>query len=278
MGARYVLLGGDVRDSPTPKMMNAAFEAAGVDATYEAVSVGSEGFGKAFAGLKERGGDGANITIPHKAAVISLLDALDEVPARIGAVNTVKREGTSYKGYNTDAVGIADSLNRRGIAEVSSACVIGTGGAARAFCEAMNRLGCRRLAVVSRDPARAQDFATALGRVFPGIEFTPATAGHGLRFHPDLLFNASPTGAKGIPLHEGTARIIEGRPIVFDAVYHPMETGLVRLAKEAGCEVVFGHEMLLHQGAAAFSIWTGLEPPRRVMEQALLRSLGVAPR
>lgn len=278
MRARYVLLGGDVGNSPTPRMMNAAFESAGVDAAYDAVSVGIEKFGEAFTKLKEGGGEGANVTIPHKAAVVGLLDALDETPARIGAVNTVKKEGTSYRGYNTDVVGITGSLGGRGITEVGSACVIGTGGAARAFCEAMHRLGCRKLAVVSRDPARARDFGITLGRVFPEIEFGPATAGGGLPFRPELVFNASPAGAKGIPLHEGTASILERRPTVFDAVYFPVETGLVRLAKESGCEVIFGHEMLLHQGAEAFRIWTGLDPPRRVMEGVLLRSLGVAPR
>jgi shikimate dehydrogenase len=276
MADSYVLLGANVSSSPTPRMMNAAFQALGLDATYRASSVGAAELKAAFARLRASGTRGANVTIPHKAPITSLLDSMDERSSRIGAVNTVKREGESYRGYNTDVDGILGPLRATGRSKIRKASVLGTGGAARAFCEAMHALGCVEIGFLSRDPARAGSFITSMKRAYPEIAMEVASTEDPPSWTPELLFNASPAGANGVPLPAKVSRLLLERPLVFDAVYLPVDTQLVGLAEEAGCSVVYGHEMLLHQALKSFQIWTGRDPPADVMRAALFGSLGVA--
>lgn len=275
MPDRYVLLGENVSNSPTPRMMNAAFEALGLNATYQASNVGAAELNLTFAKLKESGASGANVTIPHKIAITRFLGSLDEVSSKIGAVNTIKRERGSYRGYNTDVDGILEPLKSRGFSRIRRASVLGTGGAARAFCGAMHALGCRELVVLSRDPARAAGFFSSMRTAFPETEIESASIDALPSWRPQLFFNASPAGANGISLPAQVTRFLEGRPTVFDAVYFPVETDLIRLATGVGCPIIHGHEMLLHQGLRSLQIWIDSIPPLHVMRAALLDFLGV---
>ena len=266
----YFLLGGNVSNSPSPPMMNAAFEALGLDAVYRVRNVGADDIGTALAELRRLRASGANITIPHKTAAVPLLDSLDVSSSKIGAVNTLKREGRGLVGYDTDTEGILTPLKSRGISKVNRALVMGTGGAARAFCAAADSLGCGELAVISRDPGRADGFLSAMKAAVPEMDIRMVPVGGMPPWSPDLIFNASPAGANGIALPVQAARLVEERPVVFDAVYSPAETDLIRLARDRGSPVVYGHEMLLHQGARSLQIWTGHAPPLPVMKAALL--------
>jgi len=272
---RYYLLGGDVSSSPSPAMMNAAFKTTGIDATYTALSVGRDEFPKKFQELKQETG-GMNVTIPYKSVVIPLLDGLDPVSSRIGAVNVVKRSGSTWQGYNTDANGISASLKEHGKAIVRSALLVGAGGAARAFCEAMNQLGCASVTVVVRDPSRGETFIAEMARVFPAMKFNFTTLSSLGHVDVDLVFNATPIGSADRALPEGLKRVIYGHSIVFDAVYRPMKTDLLRTAELRGCSTIYGYEMLLNQGTMAFEIWTGRQAPKETMRMALLDSLGAA--
>ncbi len=276
MPERYVLIGGKVSDSPTPRMMNAAFEALGLEAVYETFEVETAHLGTIFAKLRSSGVSGLNVTIPHKISIIRLLDSLDGVPERIGAVNTVKREGTDYRGYNTDVDGILEPLRSRGLSRISRAFVLGTGGASRAVCQALHELGCKELTVLSRDAEKATDFLSSMRAALPEVGLEVASIDSPPAGRPELVFNASPIGANGIPLPAQVLRLLVGRPTVFDAVYFPVETELIRQAKERHCVTIYGHEMLLFQGVKALRIWTGRRPPVHVMKKALLESLGVA--
>lgn len=275
MTESYLLLGGDVSRSPTPKMMNAAFKQLGLDATYSASNVRTGELGSAFARISEAQTNGFNVTIPYKTAIARYLNSLDDASSRIKAVNTVKREGGSYQGYNTDVDGIVEPLESRGRSRPKRAFVIGTGGAARAFCEAMHELGCCELVALSRSPRKALDFLEAMKAAFPEIELEVAPAENPPSEGPDLVFNASPAGASGIGLPGRTKQILEGRPTVFDAVYLPIKTELIVMAEKLGCETIYGHEMLLAQAANALKIWTGRDPPVETMKKSLLDSLGV---
>ncbi len=277
MPDRYVLLGGSVANSPTPQMMNAAMKTLGLDAVYEASSVGATELGKAVAALRESGVTGANVTIPHKTAITRFLDSLEGAAAQTGAVNTLKRDGEGYVGYNTDIDGILGPLASRGRTAVGRAAVVGTGGAARAFCMAMNALGCAEITVLSRDPARAEDFMSSMQAAFPSTRIEFASPDSGPTRASAILFNASPAGAIGIPLPAQVDWFLESRPLVFDAVYAPVETDLIRRARSRGCQVIYGHEMLLHQARRSLEIWTGLTPPLQVMRSVLLTPLGVPP-
>jgi shikimate dehydrogenase len=272
----YILLGENVLNSPTPRMMNSAFKALGLDAVYQTSNVGAALLGPTFAKIRDSGVSGLNVTIPHKTTITRLLDSLDDISSRIQAVNTVKKEGESYRGYNTDVDGILEPLKSRGVSRIKRAVVLGAGGASRAFCGVMHKRGCRELAVLSRDPQRAAGFLSSMRSAFPEIRIGVTSTENPPSWRPELFFNASPAGAKGIPLPAQMARVLEGRPVVFDAVYFPVKTDLIRLAGEMGCPVIYGHEMLLHQALKSLRIWTGLTPPRQVMKTTLFDSLGVA--
>jgi shikimate dehydrogenase len=267
----YRLIGEEVSRSPSPAMMNAAFRAVGIDAVYEAVSVGRAEFSGTFLALRAQTG-GINLTIPYKSEVIPLLDELDEVSARIGAVNVVVRTGQRYKGYNTDVNGITAPLRERGMRRVRKALLFGAGGAARAFCEAMSQLGCAEITVAVRDAVKGERFGSEMARKFGGIRFSVVNIDRVGGTEADLVFNATPIGA-GAQLPEALKRVIYGHATVFDAVYRPMKTELLRTAEEKGSPIICGYEMLLNQGTMAFELWTGEPAPRAVMESALRTSL-----
>ena len=273
---RYCLLGSDVSRSPSPAMINAAFESLRMEADYTSISVPQAGFAQEVNRLKRSSIKGMNVTIPFKTAVIPLLDALDSVALRIGAVNTVKRgEDGLYTGHNTDPDGIVGPLKAAWpMFDATNALLIGAGGAARAFCEAMNRSGCRVVAVAVRDVTRANGFIHDMEKAFPRMSLTVASIDDLRHISHELVFNASPVGSSGAPLPAEVKRILPGSKIVFDAVYRPRDTELLLEAKRNGSKTIHGEEMLLHQGMAAFKLWTGKDAPEEAMRRALKRSLG----
>jgi shikimate dehydrogenase len=300
MTDRYCVIGRDVSRSPSPAMMNAAFAESGIDAVYGQVSVDEDKFPAEFSDLMNRGFRGMNVTIPFKASVIPSLAGLDAVATRIQAVNTVKREDEEeerrgYFGHNTDPDGIVGPLKKRlgraapgggragerggggrgASLDLRNAMLIGAGGAARAFCEAMNRIGVVDVAVAVRDVGRASPFAQEMEKAFPRMNLTLAPIEDLRHLNHDLVFNASPMGmGGGDPLPRELKRILPGTKLVFDAVYRPRETALLVEAARNGAEVIYGEEMLLHQGMAAFKLWTGHEAPEGVMQRALGGSSG----
>jgi len=275
MKDRYCIIGRDVTRSPSPAMMNAAFRHSLIDAEYTQVSVPEARFASEFARLTESGLKGMNVTIPFKTAVIPWLAGLDSVATRIQAVNTVKSEEDSrYIGHNTDPDGILGPLQAVAASlDVRNAMLIGAGGAARAFCEAMNRMGCIDIAVAVRDVERSRRFVLEMEKAFPRMNLTLASMKDLHHLNHDLVFNASPMGAAGEPLPKELKRVLPGSKVVFDAVYRPKETKLLAEAKRNGAKVIHGEAMLLHQGMAAFRLWTGKEAPEKVMRGALTASL-----
>jgi shikimate dehydrogenase len=271
MKGRYCVIGRDVSRSPSPAMMNAAFRSLRIDASYTRVSVSEARFGLEFARLMDSRFKGMNVTIPFKTAVIPLLGGLDAVATRIHAVNTVTREEDGrYMGYNTDPDGIAGPLQAIAASlDVRNAMLIGAGGAARAFCEAMNRIGCIDVAVAVRDVERAGKFVGDMEKAFPRMNLTLASLDNLHHLSHDLVFNASPMGTGGEPLPKELKRVLPGSKVVFDAVYRPKETRLLKEARKNGSTVIHGEEMLLHQGMAAFRLWTGMDAPVKVMRRAL---------
>jgi shikimate dehydrogenase len=150
-------------------MMEAAFKELGVDAEYHYSNVNASELGSVFAKLKESGMSGANVTIPHKSSIIPLLDSLDEVPSKIGAVNTIKREEGKYRGFNTDVDGIVGPLKAKGLSKIKRAAVLGTGGAARAFCGAMHLQGCTDLLIIYRSRDHAASLISSMSKMFPEL-------------------------------------------------------------------------------------------------------------
>lgn len=270
MKDRYCLIGRDVSRSPSPAMMNAAFGSLGIEAEYSAVSVPDARFVRQLGRVMTTRPKGMNVTIPFKTAVIPWLGGLDSVATRIQAVNTVKLEDGRYVGHNTDPDGIVGPLQALAASlEVRNALLIGAGGAARAFCEAMNRIGCLDVAVAVRDVERSRRFVLEMEKAFPRINLTLASMEDLHHLNHELVFNASPMGAGGEPLPKELKRVLPGSKVVFDAVYRPRETKLLAEARRNGSEVIHGEEMLLFQGMAAFRLWTGRDAPEKVMRKAI---------
>ncbi len=275
---RYCLIGGDVSASPSPSMMNAAFASLGLDERYFALSLSRDELGERFAGLKRAGIRGLNVTIPFKASIIPLLDGLDQLSSRVGAVNVVRLDDDGrYLGRNTDIAGILGPIRGRfPDMAFDRAVVLGAGGAARAFVEAMSQMRCRSLSAIVRDPSRASGFLAEMIGAYGGMEFELLSfeRSQQVKGPVGILFNATPLGAPGNPLPGQIGRLLEPRMVVFDAVYKPVDTELLLAAAGHGCRVIHGYEMLLHQGMLAFEIWTGKKAPSGVMREAVLDHLG----
>lgn len=264
----YGVIADPVRHSISPAVHNRAFQARRIDAVYLPFLVQSSHL-KDFMTLAEKlPVSGFSVTIPHKQKIMRYLDVVDSLARRIGAVNTVWRKAGRWRGTNTDAEGVRIPLERHVRLARSSILVVGNGGAARSAAFALVDAGAK-LSIVGRNPDRVRALAKACGGE-PLMRDQPDSR----RF--DALVHATPLGmfpdvdecffAERIPAD-----------VVFDMVYNPLETVLIRRAREQGKLVIPGIQMFNEQAARQFEIWTGEAAPRPAMEKAALEALGHHP-
>ncbi len=253
-------------------MQQAALDALGIDATYELWNTPPEQLVERVASLRLPGMLGANVTIPHKLAVMPLLNEVAPEARATGAVNTVVRQesadGVRLVGYNTDVDGLARALDEAGApGGAARMLVLGAGGAARAALAVARRRSAPVL-VAARDAAKAR-------AILPGVEVLDLGAHDELAAAlraTDLLINATSAGMSSLdemPLAAEQLATLPSDAFVFDMVYAPPETALLRAARAHGLRASGGLSMLLYQGAAAFTLWTGHEAPITVMRAAL---------
>ncbi|GAB7386616.1 shikimate dehydrogenase [Bacillaceae bacterium] len=269
------LFGYPVGHSISPAMQNAAFRALGINMRYAAFAVEPSRLQNAVEGIRALRFRGVNVTIPHKVAIIPFLDELDEEAREIGAVNTVVNADGKLIGYNTDGKGYVTSLVREtGISlPEQAALVLGAGGAARAVAVSLARSGIGRLVIANRTERKAQELAE---RVAEYTETAAIALEKIPRYMPDvtLVINTTSVGmhpqVDAMPLEE---RYLRPGLVVSDLVYNPLETRLLRRAREAGAQVHNGLGMFVHQGALAFRLWTGTEAPVDLMRETALRQL-----
>lgn len=278
MTAVYGVLGWPVAHSRSPAMHNAAFAAIGLDALYVPFAVPPERLPAAVAALRALGIAGANATLPHKAALLDLLDEIEPGARAIGAVNTIVRDGQRLLGTNTDAEGLARSLQHAGVVLAGThVLVLGTGGAARAAVVGLSGAGAERVVVAGRRPEQAEQLIAELR-----LHCSPATlAACDLTALPGdvlarshLLVQATSATLGESPGARAFADSIPiaGLPpeaVVCDLVYKPLRTALLQRAQQRGLRTVDGLGMLLHQGALAFERWTGHPAPLDAMRNAL---------
>lgn len=274
--ASVFLIGDPVAHSLSPAMQNAAFAALGLPHRYELLRVTAEELGSAVERLRRDDVLGANVTIPHKAAALVLLDLVEDTARRIGAVNTISKLGGTLRGENTDVGGFADALAERGVDVAGrQVLLLGAGGAARACIDHLVRSGSRPV-IANRTSDRAKDILTAALRSLPagamgdrsfGVSRWPVGSVDAF----DVVVNATSLGLHGEDALEGVS-LRPGLAVV-DVVATAQETPLVRRARAAGCLAVDGLIMLLHQGARAFRLWTGVEAPLGAMRAALPRAV-----
>lgn len=259
------IFGNPVAHSLSPLMHGAAYRAMGLAADYEAIRAASAA--EVVRTIQARNLDGASVTLPFKETVLPLLDGVDAAARRIGAVNTVVRQGEKLVGYNTDAAGLAADLSAWcGIGGKSFA-VLGAGGVARAaLCAVLDGGG--RAIVFNRTEERARALADHFGCAWAPLAAL-ATSG------ADVLINATPLGMS--PATERTpiaAALLPRFGAVLDTIYTPLRTRLLGEARAAGCRTRTGVGMFVAQGAAQIRLWTDREPPLAVMRQAVLTRLG----
>ncbi|MDD5339040.1 MAG: shikimate dehydrogenase [Dehalococcoidales bacterium] len=270
------LIGDPVEHSVSPAMHNAAFQKLGLDYFYVPFRVAPEQLKQAVAGFRALNLRGFNVTIPHKVAVIPLLDKLDPLAQKIGAVNTVVNDNGKLTGFNTDTEGFLRALVEKGFKPKNKKVVVlGAGGASRAICYILAQQGAL-LTILNR--RQELDWALDIAR-FITKNFKQKVAALELShladiLPADLLINATSVGmspnAKACPV---PTRLLKGVPLVFDIVYNPIKTKLIKDAAVAGAMTIGGVDMLAWQGALAFEKWTGQKAPLDLMRRTAVKIL-----
>jgi shikimate dehydrogenase len=272
MTKRVVLIGHPVAHSLSGAMQQAAFDAQGVDARYELWDRPPIELPEAIAELRSDDFLGANVTIPHKERVVPLVDRLTEEAHATGAVNTITKEGKRLVGHNTDVVGFRTALDRLvGKQKMPrTAIVLGAGGGARAVVYGLITEGFQRVVVFNRHLHRAEGLVKHFGKSAAHMELR-AMPWHESIIEAELakarvLVNATSIGLTSDDSPIG-ADTLNPELLVLDLIY--ARTRLLRDAAAAGCTVADGELMLLHQGAAAFELWTGQPAPLDLMRAQL---------
>jgi shikimate dehydrogenase len=288
------VFGHPVRHSASPAMHNPALAALGLDWRYLAFDVHPDDLRAAIAGAKVMKFVGLNLTVPHKLLALEMCDALDESARQWGAVNTIRFEAKDNQGqwqplahatvepandirshgFNTDADAIIQSLGEDLDFQVRGQRVtlLGAGGAGRVAALRIAMEGAKELFLVNRSTDRAEALAGEIRKRFPGVQVVPDYPGDG---RSDLVLNATSLGLKpddDSPLDE-TRLPLSGVGCVYDMIYRPAETTLLRAARAAGRRAANGLGMLLHQGAKALEIWTGKSAPLDIMRRALEKNV-----
>lgn len=271
------VLGRPIAHSASPAMQNAAFKALGFNWRYLAFEVDPANLRATIEGARAMNFAGLNLTVPHKLLAVEMVDDLDDSAKMFGAVNTIHFKTAAGKtraiGYNTDADAIAISLREDLKLKLRGAKVLllGAGGAGQTAALKLASEKVAELFLVNRTASKAQELAREIKRHFPAVKISvgyPQT-------EIDLVLNATSLGLKPgdpSPLDERLFPLNQTRA-VYDMIYRPAQTLLLSAAKRAGCQAANGLGMLLHQGAKAFSIWTGKPAPLNVMRSALKKNI-----
>jgi len=270
----FGIIGHPVCHSLSPAMQNEALQACGLDGVFVPFDVQPERLGEAVAGLRSLGIRGVNVTIPHKTGVVPYLDELDESAAAAGAVNTIRNEDGRLIGYNTDGDGLVRSLTEEFAFTPgeNTVVVIGAGGAARGAVAALCRAGARRIIVVNRSRERAETLVAAMEGRYPAVALE--VTGCGEQLTPSLpkaslVVNTTSLGMNNEVITGLDLNALNRNAVVYDMVYAPPVTPLLREAHRLGLRHGNGLGMLAAQGELAFRIWTGIMPPPGLMRRVL---------
>jgi shikimate dehydrogenase len=266
----FGILGHPVASSLSPAMQNAAFQALHINAVYVPFPVSPEDLPQVVRGLAAAGVAGFNLTVPHKRAILPLLEEITPEAEAIGAVNTVRCEAGRMAGTNTDGQGflLSLTLDLGWMPAGKSVLLLGAGGAARAIAMGLLEKGCASLLIANRTPERAEALAEDCRARFPKAEVRAGGPEAAQGSAPHLLVNSTTVGMGdgAAPVNLEQAGV---REAVCDIVYSPPETPLLKQAARLGLPRTNGIGMLLYQGTLAFEYWTGRGAPVEVMRAAL---------
>ena len=271
----FAVLGHPIGHTLSPAMHNAAIEALGMDAIYLAFNVAPDRVLNALSAMADMGFGGVNLTVPLKEVAFRGLQNLDDSARILGAVNTVQFLPDGLKGWNTDGRGFLTALREAFGCTVAgqSVFILGSGGAGRAVGIACALENAGRIRMADVDPARPSRVVQELSVLAPGVPAeavgTGREAWRAACRDADLVVQATPVGMKREEQSLLDSKAFREGQKVFDLIYMYPETVFLKEARQAGAATANGLGMLLHQGALAFSIWTGVQPPVEVMRRAL---------
>jgi shikimate dehydrogenase len=274
------VFGHPVAENPTCVMQEAAFGALGLQWRYLTIDVTPEALPDAIRGARALGFQGINLTIPHKVAVLPLLDEISPDARLIGAVNTVRRAGGRFIGENTDGKGFLRGVREEGGLEPAgkNVLVIGAGGAARAITVELALARAARITVCNRDAQRGQDLCQHLRQCAKTeVVFEPMKGTLVVGPEVDILVNATSIGLFPDVEAMPSVDLRDARPdlLVCDVVPNPPETRLIKTARARGLRTLTGLPMLVYQGSIGFEMWTGQKASESVMKRALEQVFGV---
>ena len=274
------IVGYPIGHSISPVFQQAALDHFSIDAIYQAWEVSPQALPPFIEGLRSPDTLGSNVTVPHKEAVLEWLDDVDPWAIEVGAVNTIVNRQDKLSGYNTDSYGFLRALIEHGnfIPEGRTVLVLGAGGAAKGVAIALAREGVSSLTIANRTLSRGKKLVMSLKGQREKATAIPLEGQTVARAADcDLIVNCTTLGMKHGP-DEGltplVASQISPRTLVYDLVYNPPMTPLLREAQKAGAKTIGGLPMLVYQGAASFELWTGREGSLEVMMAAARKALG----
>lgn len=266
-----MVIGDPIEHSLSPQIHNAGYEKIGIDSDYVyiAAKVKIQDIADFIKGVKAMQIRGVSCTIPHKIEIIKYLDEVDKVAKKIGAVNTIVNDHGVLKGYNTDWLGAVLPIEKITSLKNKKVALIGAGGVARAIAYGLTQKGAK-LTIYNRTLEKACELA----KEFYGEAHSLNDIGSIKNM--DIIFNATSVGLH--PKENETLipkKLITNHHIVFDAIYIPYETRLLKEAKEQGATIIHGVEMFLQQAVAQFKLYTGYDAPEEIMRSVLLYHLNI---
>lgn len=266
----YAVIGDPIDHSLSPNIHNAAFRELKLDYTYIAYRIPKGELAAGIAALKKIKISGFNVTIPHKIEMIKFLDTVNEDCSIIGATNTVTNDDGKLIGYNTDTDGFLDPLKKRSLnLKGINVLLIGAGGAARAITAGFAKEKAKKITIANRTLQNANVLARFAHKI--GMDAKAITINQigESASNYDIIVNATSIGLNNEPSPISTKTINE-KSLVYDIVYKPINTDLIKQSKKNGAKVVYGYEMLLGQAALAFKIWHGIDAPYDIMKKSIL--------
>ena len=273
----FGLVGYPIGHSLSPNMHNAAFNKLNINAAYLPFQIKPNKLREGIDALVETGVSGFNVTIPFKSKCIKYLDSVEPVAREIGAVNTVVVKSNKLIGYNTDYLGFLKSLKEdlKFSPRKKRALILGAGGAARAICFGLCKESVRSVYIYDIVDKKAEQLALSAKESFEDIEIVSCQKKDikDIIKGVDLVVNCTPLGMNkkdSLPIDK---KLLHRKLKLYDIVYNPLETALVKAAKSKGIKAVGGLNMLLYQGALAFELWTGKKAPINLMRKELLGNL-----
>lgn len=272
----YGIVGDPVRQSLSPQMHNQEFKKLGIDAYYHPFRIAKEDLPAGIRGMKVLDVQGFNVTVPHKVAVMPLLDEIDPLAQNIGAVNTVVRQGDKFIGHNTDGLGFVRALQMDWKEDLSDepALIIGAGGAAQAIYFSLLSAGVKHIDVCNRTVEKAERMIKsspydASSRALPMNDAEKEMGNYSLIIQTTSIGMASTEGKSPVSLDRLTAGAF-----VSDIIYNPGQTEFLKQAVQKGAKTQNGVGMLVHQGVLAFEKWTGVTPDVIRMTEVVTAHIG----